>query len=261
MRHAGFIAAALLILACGPDPNAKLPFSPTVNGGAGGATGNGGATSAGGSTTQPGSGGRTTTVSGGATGRGGVTSSGGRTTTRVGTGGATGAGGATDEGGTGGSTRVGTGGRTSGTGGRTTGSGGSTTTRRDGGEGGVGGTDGGVDRPVGSGGARGSGGAPGIDGGGGDEPCVPAATVTGSGSANSGNFGTTGPYCFRTPDNITGWNCSNFTGRTLKVNNVAVTCGGTTPGTMPLPAKINGYYYFDASGGTGAVEYASIYWY
>jgi hypothetical protein len=30
---------------------------------------------------------------------------------------------------------------------------------------------------------------------------------------------------------------------------------------MPLPAKVNGYYYFDSTGGTGAVEYASIYWY
>ena len=30
---------------------------------------------------------------------------------------------------------------------------------------------------------------------------------------------------------------------------------------MPLPAKVNGHYYFDASGGAGAISYASIYWY
>jgi hypothetical protein len=83
---------------------------------------------------------------------------------------------------------------------------------------------------------------------------VPAQTITGSGSGNSGNFGTAGAYCFRTPDNITGWNCSNFTGRTLKVNGVTTTCGAAS-----LPAKVNGYYYFDAT--AGGVDYASIYWY
>ena len=107
----------------------------------------------------------------------------------------------------------------------------------------------------GTGGVVGAGGDLGIDGGGGgSEPCVPAKTITGSGSGNSGNFGTTGAYCFRTPDNITGWNCSNFSGRTLKVNGTLETCG-----TLPLPAKVNGYYYFDSS--AGGVDYASIYWY
>jgi hypothetical protein len=107
---------------------------------------------------------------------------------------------------------------------------------------------------MGSGGAVSTGGVIGIDGGGGGEPCVPAKTITGSGSGTSGNFGTTGAFCFRTPDNITGWNCSNFTGRTLKVNGVTATCG-----TLPLPAKVNGYYYFDIS--AGGVDYSSIYWY
>ena len=82
--------------------------------------------------------------------------------------------------------------------------------------------------------------------------CVPAKTVTGG---MSGDSGTTGAYCFRTPDSISGWGCSNFTGRTLKVNTVAVTCSA-----LPLPAKFNGYYYFDATGGAGAVDYASIIW-
>ena len=86
------------------------------------------------------------------------------------------------------------------------------------------------------------------------EPCVPAKTIAGSGSGNSGSFGTTGAFCFRTADTITGWNCSNFTGRTLKVNGTVETCGA-----LPLPAKFNGYYYFEAS--AGGVDYASIYWY
>jgi hypothetical protein len=104
-----------------------------------------------------------------------------------------------------------------------------------------------------TGGAASTGGVMGMDGGG-VEPCVPAKTITGSGSGNSGNFGTTGAFCFRTADNITGWGCANLTGRTLKVNGVTVTCG-----TLPLPAKVNGYYYFDAS--AGGVDYASIDWY
>ena len=108
---------------------------------------------------------------------------------------------------------------------------------------------GGTTSSLGTGGDTGGGGSTG-----GTEPCTPAATITGTGSGNSGNFGTTGAYCFRTPDNISGWGCSNLTGRTLKVNNVTETCGA-----LPLPAKIDGFYYFDSS--AGSVDYASIYWY
>jgi len=105
------------------------------------------------------------------------------------------------------------------------------------------------------GGAVSTGGVIGVGGGGGgSEPCVPARTITGSGMGNSGEFGTTAAFCFRTADDITGWNCSNFTGRTLKVNGVTETCGN-----LPLPAKVNGYYYFDAS--AGSVDYSNIYWY
>ena len=179
---------------------------------------------------------------GGSGGTGGISQDAASGTGGIGRGGATGTGGYSSTSGA-----AGTGGVTA-TGGIKA-SGGAT------GTGGVTGTGGGA-RAGGLGGARGTGGTPGIDGGGGTEPCTPAATVTGTGSANSGNFGTTGAYCFRTPDNITGWNCSDFTGRTLKVNGTTETCGA-----MPLPAKVNGYYYFDSTGGTGAVEYASIYWY
>jgi len=106
---------------------------------------------------------------------------------------------------------------------------------------------------LGSGGVVSTGGVMGVDGGG-SEPCVPSKTIAGSGSGNSGSFGTTGAVCFRTADNIQGWACSNMTGRTIKVNGVVLTCGA-----VPLPAKVNGYYYFDAS--AGGVDYASIYWY
>lgn len=71
---------------------------------------------------------------------------------------------------------------------------------------------------VGSGGSGGTGGTGGTGGastggtGGGTsgEPCVPKATICGG---QSGNFNTTGAYCFRTPDSIAGWGCSNFDGR------------------------------------------------
>jgi hypothetical protein len=202
----------------GPVGPDVIQVRPDVrgSGGIGGTTGAGGTTSTGGVTTLP------------PTGSGGVTSTGG-TTARP-TGGVTGSGG------------IGTA-RTTSTGGKTTGSGG------------AGGT-----APVGTGGRTGTGGVLGTGGATGtdpgSEPCTPARTITGTGSGTAGNFGTTGPYCFRTPDNISGWGCSNFTGRTVKVNGVEKDCGA-----MPLPAKINGYYYFDCSGGTGAVDYASIFWY
>ena len=187
------------------------------SGGSGGIAGTGGTAATGGVTTIP------------PTGSGGVTSTGGSTTRP--TGGVIGSGG------------IGVGGTTS-TGGRTTGTGGS------GGTGPLG-----SGGRMGTGGVNGTGGTAGTDGG--SEPCVPAKTVTiASGSGTPGSFGTTGAYCFRTLDTITGWGCSNFTGRTLKVNNVTETCGA-----MPLPAKVNGYYYFDASGGAGAVDYATIFYY
>ena len=226
MRHVGFIAAALVVMGCGPDPNATLPGmgvpaqTGATSGGSGGVIGSGGiAIGSGGTTTAKGT--------GGSIGTGGRAGTGGR----VGAGGGVGSGGSDGTGGV-----VGSGGRL--------GAGGVVVT---GGRVGAGGA-------VGTGGRMGTGGANGIDGGGGAEPCVPDKTITGSGSGNSGNFGTAGAYCFNTPDSITGWNCSNFTGRTLKVNGVTETCGA-----MPLPAKVNGFYYFDSS--AGGVDYASIYWY
>lgn len=105
MRIVALLGLAILAVTCGPDPNAKLPFSVTSNGGTV-QPGAGGSNTGG--TTTVGTGGRTTAGSGGAT----VAGSGGRT---VGSGGR-GAGGVTGAGGTLG----GSGGRTTGSGGRTT---------------------------------------------------------------------------------------------------------------------------------------------
>jgi subtilisin family serine protease len=88
-------------------------------------------------------------------------------------------------------------------------------------------------------------------GGGGGQACTGAITVTGG---QSGNFNTTGPVCYRTSNNIVGWGCSNFAGRTLSVNGTAVTCGQT-----PLPPKLaDGFRYFSISG--GSFPWASFYW-
>lgn len=85
----------------------------------------------------------------------------------------------------------------------------------------------------------------------GSAPCPGAVTVTGG---QSGNFNTTSAACYRTLDNINGWGCSNFDGRSVKVNNAATTCGA-----LPLPMKwSDGYRYFTITAGT--LPYASLYW-
>ena len=86
--------------------------------------------------------------------------------------------------------------------------------------------------------------------GGGGQACTGAITVTGG---QSGNFNTTGPVCYRTSDNIVGWGCSNFDGRTLSVNGTALNCGQTLP-----PKLADGFRYFSISG--GSLPWASFYW-
>jgi len=61
---------------------------------------------------------------------------------------------------------------------------------------------------------------------------------------NSGAFGTTGERWFVVSQNINGWQASEMAGRTLRVNGVVVTAG-----EMPLPAALNGAYYFQFSAG------------
>lgn len=81
------------------------------------------------------------------------------------------------------------------------------------------------------------------------EPCTPTKTfaVTAGGT---GNFNTTGAYCAKVTGTINGWNCYNFTGRTVLANDKSVACAAT------LPAKVNDAYYFEVSAGT--YSWASI---
>jgi hypothetical protein len=79
--------------------------------------------------------------------------------------------------------------------------------------------------------------------------------------SNTGNFNTTGIYCFATCDDISQWGASNLDGRTVKVNGTPVTvpANGGNGGQMPLPAKYLGtYYVFEVSAGTYA--WAQINW-
>jgi hypothetical protein len=99
-------------------------------------------------------------------------------------------------------------------------------------------------------GGRASGGTP-SGGTPGNTPCAPA-TEQATGACT--DFKTTGAYCMKTSATIAGWGCSNFTGRTLKVNNTTISSCGD-----PLPGKwTDGYYYFDVS--AGSLSYACVYW-
>ena len=242
MRQVVFVAVALLVIACGPDPNAQLPgfATPATSGGATGSggsgaggivdtggtlSGQGGAIGSGGTTASKGGSSGTNPRVGGTTGStGGVVSSGGK----VNTGGILSAGGTNSIGG-----MVGTGGvvRSGGVGntGGKVGTGGMV------GRGGV----------VGRGGAVGSGGAIGIDGGGGVSTAACANATPVSGSVT---FETTSAFCFVTCDSTAnGWGCDSFTpaDRTVKVNGTSVTtCGGTLPA-----AKTGGYWYFEIGAG------------
>jgi endoglucanase len=69
---------------------------------------------------------------------------------------------------------------------------------------------------------------------------------------NTGNFNTTGAACFRTNQNIAGWGCSNFDGRTVTVGGQARSCG-----QLPLTRSTDGYYYFAVTAGQFA--WASLY--
>jgi len=91
--------------------------------------------------------------------------------------------------------------------------------------------------------------------GAGDEPCANPKDV----SLKTPDLGT-GAACYRTADDIQGWGASNFEGKTLKVNRVAITIPTTAGATMPtLPPKLGSFYYFDVS--EGGVAWASLYWY
>ena len=83
-----------------------------------------------------------------------------------------------------------------------------------------------------------------------DAPCSPAKDLS---NHMSGELGTTDAVCLRVTDEVIGWGCSNFEGRTVKVNGVQVGCA-----QVPLPDKVHGAYYFEIS--AGQFSYASFYW-
>ncbi len=65
---------------------------------------------------------------------------------------------------------------------------------------------------------------------------------------------TTGERWYVVSGNVNGWQASEMAGRTIKVNGVTL-----NPGQMPLPAKVNGNYYFHFSSGNN--DWASwSYW-
>jgi hypothetical protein len=76
-------------------------------------------------------------------------------------------------------------------------------------------------------------------------------------NGTSGNFATTGAVCYRAIGGFNAWACNNLGTRTVSVNGVAVVCDGSN-GTWPLPALVEGYYYFEFSAGTP--DYTSFYW-
>lgn len=249
MRQLRFFAFALVVAACGPDPNARLPGSPVnppPSGGSG--QGNGGSsvptgTDSGGATTPP-------SASGGAAGSNPFA------------GGAAGA--SPFAGGAAGSSPFGSGGA----------SGGTKTSSASGGAAGS--------SPFGSGGGAGSaktggttassGGSSGTGGttsastsytwGVGPEPCAsPKDLSCASGNGQTGNFGNNTEFCFRTADIIAGWSCNNLTGWTMKINGQVVECSSGTVSSSTLPPALNGIYYFDFIGSASALTWASLSWY
>ncbi len=237
MRHVGFIALALVAVACGPDPNARLPGSPAV-------VNNGGAVSSSGGDAAGGQG-------AGGVGAGGATQSNGGS---VGSGGKSGGGGAAgspfDTGGAAGSSNVGKGGGAGSSPFDTGGAAGSSSGGKAGG-GAVG--SGGVSSGGGTTGRGGSGGGTTIAGGftfpEGPEPCTP--TMKDVSGGQSGQLGE-GAACFRTADEISDWSCSGADDRTVKVNGTEVTkCGAAVK-------KAGSFFYFEFSAGTNA--WASVSW-
>jgi hypothetical protein len=65
--------------------------------------------------------------------------------------------------------------------------------------------------------------------------------------------GSLAAYCIATCDDIAGWGCANWDGRTVSVNGAAATsvCGGAV-------TKVNGYNVFKVSAGTNTAS--AIYW-
>jgi endo-1,4-beta-D-glucanase Y len=79
-------------------------------------------------------------------------------------------------------------------------------------------------------------------------PCVPNVNIPGH---MNYSLGTTNAVCIKAaPSTISGWGCSNMSGRTVKVNGVAKTCGSA------VTKHTDGFYYFEIS--AGGYTYAYI---
>ncbi|HET9958010.1 MAG TPA: fibronectin type III domain-containing protein [Polyangiaceae bacterium] len=93
---------------------------------------------------------------------------------------------------------------------------------------------------------------------GGTGPCSGLCTnpiVIPSAGFGSGALGTAAT-CHESKANLIGSNCSNFTARTFRINSALATCNGQP---IPLPAKRNGGYCFQASAGEPAWATFSTY--
>jgi hypothetical protein len=99
-----------------------------------------------------------------------------------------------------------------------------------------------------------SGGAP-TDGDGG-VPTGACANPIDATMGKSLGFGTVNAVCYRTTETFNTIGCSNFDGRTIKVNGVLAPCTGMKATFAPA---IGGYNYFDVSAGTK--DFASFVWY
>jgi len=97
-------------------------------------------------------------------------------------------------------------------------------------------------------------GGTGTAGGGSTGPCDNPVDIP-AGTMNTGNFNSLETKCFRTKATFNNVGCSNFQGRTLKVNNVLTTC----PSMGTFAPMSDGYVYLDASAGSNLS--ASIYWF
>jgi len=80
-------------------------------------------------------------------------------------------------------------------------------------------------------------------------------------ATGTGNFGTTGAVCYRIERTLNGMGVSNMKGRNLFINDVDM--AGQCPAehgncSMPLPAPIGGYHYFEAT--AGDFPWANLYW-
>ena len=99
----------------------------------------------------------------------------------------------------------------------------------------------------------GSGGAGGASGASNSGPCAAPKDVSGG---KSDNLGTTGAVCLRTSETFNTIGCSNWGGRTIKVNGVVAPCVGVKATFAPA---IDGYNYFEVS--AGDVDFAAFVWY